>query len=220
MNGMYRIMNSRCFVVLIAFCYTALLAGASTNVQVFQKSFANSTRLEVMRTILPAEHSAEMLRTQVVFYAEQAPGVKVRMNDATTTYRFILKTNVLDPGSELWKQSLGSFNDDPHELIIILDVLLNTTNLVVAYREAGQRICCNVINLASQEGLPWDSTRLMGIRPGVGGANDRGELIAAENTFKFKLVSSSATNTWTYIAEKRGWSNDTVKKSRHQVGNE
>ena len=113
--------------------------GASTHAQtvtntVFQKHLTNGWFIKV------SEEITENTRPSV----HHTNGVVSRFSDCQHWYRFLLGTNSFNAPRQILETEASSFKNDTYSPYRVLDVNLDTTNLVVAYKKRGATFCATL----------------------------------------------------------------------------
>jgi hypothetical protein len=98
--------------------------------------------------------SENYLKTKKQVY-DLHPEVSLQPPDLENTFRFYLATNGAVSGVKLWQTEVVGFKSGffSPSGYVILDCWVSRSNLVVAYRY-NVAICCDVIDVASKQGLP------------------------------------------------------------------
>ncbi len=182
--------------------------GASTHAQtvtntVFQKHLTNGWFIKV------SEEITENTRPSV----HHTNGVVSRFSDCQHWYRFLLGTNSFNAPRQILETEASSFKNDTYSPYRVLDVNLDTTNLVVAYKKRGATFC-DIINLESKQGLPWKSAQVLPSEHETGRGNfcvDRAQIEKGRdggyrlNVFYATMgITGSATNAIA-IPTSNGW---------------
>lgn len=180
----------------LSICAVILQAAEAGEPAFFVRDLDATTgkQLVVTREISDWKYTPEEQQEFEAYKAKLAPGMKTRRSEFKNIYRFLLKTNAFDSGVELWLKQVGAFKEEADRSpLVVLDVLLDHTNLVVAFRER-RNIVCNVVNRVSKQSLDWQSAHVFTENESAGSVAERVSLSQAttgDYLISMKLLSDT-----------------------------